>query len=156
MDLIFEPGVTSLAADPQASRAAARLPGKQICADLKEHAGSFQVHWCMIVRGNAPYLRQEVTIQAGAQPIGIGEVQLLHFPAEDAYVAGTVAGSPIVAGNFYMGFEHPLSSRHGHPWRGDLQPQANASAERGSIHNLLIGHRRSEARPVAARLSCLS
>ncbi len=109
MDLISLPEVTPLAANPQASRAAARLPGKQVCADLMEHAGSFQVHWCMIVRDDAPYLRQEVTIQAGAQPVGIAEVELVHFPAQGAYVAGTVAGSPIVAGNFYMGFEHPLS-----------------------------------------------
>jgi len=110
MDLISLHEVTSLAANPQAARAAARLPGKQVCADLMEHAGSFQVHWCMIVRDDAPYLRQEVTIQAGAQPVEIAEVELVHFPAQGAYVSGTVAGSPIVAGNFYMGFEDPLSS----------------------------------------------
>lgn len=110
MDLISVPELSTLAADSQASRAAARLPGKQICADLKEEAGSFRVHWCMIVRGDAPYLRQEITIQAGAEPVGIAEVQLLHFRPKDAYVVGTVAGSPIVAGNFYMGFEHPLST----------------------------------------------
>ena len=110
MELISEPEVKPIAPDPQASRAAARLSGKQICADLKEQAGSFQVHWCMIIRGDAPYLRQEVTIHAGAQPVRIAEVQLLHFRSQDANVVGTVAGSPIVAGNFYMGFEHPLST----------------------------------------------
>ena len=109
MEVAARPRVTTLQADPQASRAAAHAPGKQICADLKEHARSFQVHWCMIARGDAPYLRQEVTIQAGSKPLPIADVQLLHFQAPEAHVVGTVAGSPVVAGDFYMGFEHPLS-----------------------------------------------
>lgn len=109
MELVAQPEETLLAADPQASRAGAHLPGKQICADLKEHTGLFTVHWCMIVRGDAPYLRQEITIQAGAQPLPIAEVELLHFAARDAQVVGKVAGSPIVAGDFYLGFEHPLA-----------------------------------------------
>jgi hypothetical protein len=109
MELMGKPKETTVAADPRASRAAAHLPGKQICADLKLRAPSFEVHWCMITRGDAPYLRQEVTIQAGAQQLPIAEVQLLHFATNGARVAGAVAGSPVVAGDFYLGFEHPLS-----------------------------------------------
>jgi hypothetical protein len=101
---------TTLQADAQASRAAAHLPGSQTCADLRDESASFRVHWCLIARGDAPYLRQEVTIQAGAaQPLPIAEVQLLPFSAPGARVVGTVAGSPIVAGDFYVGFEHPLA-----------------------------------------------
>ena len=110
MELVANPDVIPLAADALSSRAASHLSGKQICADFEEHTGSFRVHWCMIARGDTPYLRQEVTIQASAQPLAIAEVQLLHFPVTKASVVGTVAGSPIVDGNFYMGFEHPLSS----------------------------------------------
>jgi hypothetical protein len=141
MELIAEPEVTPLAADPQASRAGAHLPGKQICADLKEHTGSFQVHWCMIARGDAPYLRQEVTIQAGTQPLRIAEVELLHFPAQDAHVVGTVAGSPIVAGNFYLGFEHPLASSsviHGEVISG-LKRTLPLSAGQSITYSSVIG-----------------
>lgn len=109
MDLIAEPEVTALTAEPLAARAAAHLPGREICADFQEHTGTFRVHWCMITRGDAPYLRQEITIQAGAQPLPVSEVQLLHFPAANAHVIGTVAGSPVVVRNFYIGFEDPLS-----------------------------------------------
>jgi hypothetical protein len=103
------PVVTSLAADPGASRAAARLAGRQICADLREPRGSFHVHWCIVVRGDAPYLRQEIGIQASSQPLALRNVQLLRFRDHDAHVAGSVPGSPIVAGNYYLGFENPLA-----------------------------------------------
>jgi hypothetical protein len=109
MDMVGGLKQTTLQVDAQASRAAAHLPGKQICADLKAESVSFRVHWCLIARGDAPYLRQEVTIQAGAQPLPIADVQLLPFSAPEAHVVGTVAGSPIVAGDFYVGFEHPLA-----------------------------------------------
>ncbi len=103
------PVVQVLNPDPEASRAAARLPGKQLCADLKERTGSFRVHWCLVVRGDEPYLRQETTIQAGTQPLPLKDVQLLRFRDPEAHVVGSVAGSPIVAGNYYLGFEQPLS-----------------------------------------------
>ena len=103
------PVATPLEPDPAASRAAARLPGRQICAELRDPAGSFNVHWCMIARGNAPYLRQEISIQAGGQPLALRDVQLLRFRDQDARVVGLVAGSPIVSGNYYLGFENPLS-----------------------------------------------
>ncbi|MDQ2832584.1 MAG: enterotoxin [Acidobacteriota bacterium] len=63
----------------------------------------------MISRGQLPYLRQEITIKASNQPLALAEVQLFHFPDTAARVVGTVAGSPIVIGDFYVGFEHPLS-----------------------------------------------
>lgn len=103
------PVTTFLAPDPGASRAAARQAGRQLCADLRPATGSFNVHWCMIVRGTAPYLRQEVSIQAGGLPLALRDVQLLRFRDEDAHVVGSVTGSPIVAGNYYLGFEDPLS-----------------------------------------------
>jgi len=154
MEIVAQPERTSLAADPQASRASEHLPGKQICADLKEHTGLFTVHWCMIVRGDAPYLRQEITIQAGAQPLPIAEVELLHFAAQDAHVVGKVAGSPIVAGDFYLGFEHPLASSsvlHGEIISG-LKRTLPLSAGQSITYSSVIG----VARPGQLRRDFLS
>jgi hypothetical protein len=103
------PTVTSLEAIASASRAAARMRGRQICSDLKEAANRFEVHWCLIARGDAPYLRQEVTIHAGAQALAIRDVQMLRLYDPDAHVVGSVSGSPLVAGDYYLVFEHPLS-----------------------------------------------
>jgi hypothetical protein len=109
LEVATSPAVTALQADPQASRAAAHLPGSQVCADLQERTPSLQVHWCMVVRGATPYLRQEITIQAGAEKVPLTDVRVFQFRDPEARVVGSVAGSPIVSGDYYLGFEHPLS-----------------------------------------------
>jgi hypothetical protein len=67
------------------------------------------VHWCIIVRGDAGYLRQEITIHAGPQPLPLADVQMLRFHDGAAQVVGAVPGSPLVSGDFFRGFEHPLA-----------------------------------------------
>lgn len=94
-------------ASPQAARHAA---GKRFCADLSAEDNSLTAHWCAILRDGANYLRQEVTLTAGAAPVKIAEVRMFDFNAPGAEVVGKVAGSPIVDGNFFFGFEFPLSS----------------------------------------------
>ena len=92
-----------------ASRAAEKLPGKKICANLTSEQVSLSVRWCAISRDGANYLRQEVTLTANAGPVDIDEVRMFDFVAPGAKVVGTVPGSPILAGNFFFGFESPLS-----------------------------------------------
>lgn len=100
---------TPVRMDPTASRAAAHLPGREICADLADERSGSTVHWCLIARTGTSYLRQEVTVHAGAKALPLSEVLLLDFADATAHVVGTVAGSPIVSGNLFFGFEHPLS-----------------------------------------------
>jgi hypothetical protein len=63
----------------------------------------------MIQRDETNYLRQEITIKASDKPLLLADVQMLRFKDASAKVVGTVAGSPIVSGDFFRGFEHPLS-----------------------------------------------
>lgn len=109
MQLVGKPVLTDIKPDENASKQAAHLPGKKLCAELADEHGAARVHWCIIARGDEPYLRQEVTIQAGKQSLPLSDVQLLHLQDGKARVDGHVAGSPIVSGNFYYGVEHPLS-----------------------------------------------
>lgn len=109
MKLAGETAVARIAPDKAASRLAAREAGQQLCAELIDDKSAAHVHWCMIIRSDAPYLRQEITIKAGGQALPLADVQLFHFQDDNAHVEGKVAGSPIVSGNFYFGAEHPLS-----------------------------------------------
>ena len=95
--------------DPGASRAATRVAGQKWCGDLSAEDNSLTVTWCAVLRDGANYLRQEVTLKAGAQPVDIAEVRMFDFNAPGAEVVGKVPGSPIVDGNFFFGFEFPLS-----------------------------------------------
>ncbi len=110
MGLAQPPRLLPLAADASASRAAARLPGQQICAELTDLGLSgLSARWCLAARGTAPYLRQELTLRAGEQTVPVTAVRLLSLQDSAAHVVGSVPGSPIVSGNFYLGFENPLS-----------------------------------------------
>jgi len=109
MQLTAGATLRSIAPDPQASGAAAHLAGRELCADLASPARAFAAHWCAILRDGTSYLRQELTLTAGARPVEIAQVRLFDFDAPTARVIGSVNGSPIVAGRFFFGFESPLA-----------------------------------------------
>jgi hypothetical protein len=109
MKLERTPQTSVIPVDNAASRAAAHLAGHQLCADLSDPGSGTTVHWCMLARTGTSYLRQEINVRAGATALPVTQVQLLDFPDAAAHVVGTVAGSPIVSGNLFFGFEHPLS-----------------------------------------------
>lgn len=85
------------------------LGGNQVCADWHDQKDAADFHWCLIVRPESSYLRTKLTIQAADQDLGITEVRLLDFKDAEAHVSGTVKGSPVVDGQMFFGFEHPLS-----------------------------------------------
>ena len=109
MKLKMNPVEEQIAPDPAATQIARRVAGKRLCADLTGEDNSLAVHWCAILREASNYVRQEVTVTACAEPVGIAEVRMFDFDAPGAAVIGKVAGSPVVAGNFFLGFEFPLS-----------------------------------------------
>jgi len=108
MTLSAAPVQTSIAARPEASGAAEGIAGSQVCADLSH--GALAVHWCAILRNGTNYIRQEITLKAEGEPVRVAEVRWFDFAAPDAQVVGRVPGSPLVDGNFFFGFEFPLSA----------------------------------------------
>jgi hypothetical protein len=110
MKLAAPPVEATVVPHPDASSAAERVEGRSVCADLASDPDALSVHWCAIVRNGANYLRQEVTLKAGARAVDIAEVRMFDFDAPCAEVVGKVPGSPIVNGNFFLGFEFPLST----------------------------------------------
>src|SRR5512146_1181722 len=99
----------ALRPEANASRASDRLPGQAVTFELQAPQTPLRVTWRAILRDGSNYIRQEVTLTATTADVPIAEVRLLDWRAADARVVGTVKGSPIVAGNFFAGFEHPLS-----------------------------------------------
>ena len=94
---------------PAASQQAEHESARELCADLSATDRGLTAHWCAILRDGANYVRQEVTLQAGAQPVKIAAVRMFDFQDADARVVGAVQGSPLVAGNFFFAFEFPLA-----------------------------------------------
>lgn len=109
MHLLAPPTEQALPVDPKASRLAERLPGKSIRASFGDAEGRFRIDWQLLQRDGSAYLREEVTITALKQDEHIASVSLLQAKADHAEVDGVVKGSPVVAGQMYLGFEDPLS-----------------------------------------------
>ncbi|HEY2003204.1 MAG TPA: enterotoxin, partial [Acidobacteriaceae bacterium] len=110
MTLLEPARVEQLAPDPRATVAAEQLPGAAVHYRLGEPAGRFQVDWAVLVRQGAHYVRQVLTITAGKEDVAITRVSLIDSTSPGMRLTGTVKGSPLVAGDFFLGFEHPLST----------------------------------------------
>jgi len=110
MKLNAGPVEEQIAPVASAPQAAERAAGRRLCAELSTEDKALAVHWCAVLRSGANYVREEVTLRALAHAADIAEVRMFDFDAPGAAVVGKVPGSPIVAGNFFFGFEFPLSA----------------------------------------------
>ena len=101
--------VEELRADPASPRAADRVPGKQIVVTLSATQIPGPVAWKAILREGASYWRQELVIGPVRSTVALTAVGLVRARANGARVDGSVQGSPVVAGDAFVGFEHPMS-----------------------------------------------
>jgi hypothetical protein len=109
LKLSGQPAKHELTPRPGASRLADRLLGEEFDFPLESNDHSLRIVWSLILLDGSSYLRQFVAITAVGQDVPISRVELIDLPLPGAYASGSVAGSPIIAGNLFVGFEHPLS-----------------------------------------------
>jgi hypothetical protein len=107
--LTSQPSKHELTPRKEASRFADRLHGEQFDFPLESTDHAMRMVWSLILLDGSSYLRQLVAITAVGKDISIDRVKLIDLPLSGAHVSGSVAGSPIVAGHLFVGFEHPLS-----------------------------------------------
>jgi hypothetical protein len=110
MELKEGPRVEELPASPRASRLSERVPGRQITLALEDDGGRARVVWRAVLREGSHYVRQEVELSALGADLPVTEVCLIDLAVPDAAVRGTVKGSPVTAGPWFFGLEHPLSA----------------------------------------------
>lgn len=98
-------------ASPSPVRGADALPGEKIEITFENRQHSLRVVWTVVLLDDSNYIRELVSVSAtGEEDLPISRVELVNLKLTGgAHVAGSVAGSPIVAGNLWVGFEHPLS-----------------------------------------------
>ncbi|HEY4414672.1 MAG TPA: enterotoxin [Verrucomicrobiae bacterium] len=103
----------ALPVNPDASRMAERIGGKQLVADLVSADGNLRVTWHAILRDGSRYIRQEYVFTAGKTEIPLSGFLLLDTPMPNARATGTVDGSPVVTSTAFFAVEHPLSVNRG-------------------------------------------
>ncbi|HEV2576826.1 MAG TPA: enterotoxin [Acidobacteriaceae bacterium] len=95
---------------PNASRYSDRLPGDEFDVPLISADRNLHLVWSVVLRDGSNYIRELLALEARNHDIPITRVQLLDTALPTAHVVGSVPGSPIVADNLFLGFEHPLSN----------------------------------------------
>ena len=107
--IVAAPAIEDAPVSKDSSKAADRLPGRQVRIELEDPSAKLHVTWTAILREDANYIRQEITIHAVREPFALAQVLLIDAVVPGAVVSGNVKGSPVTAGTWFLGFEHPLS-----------------------------------------------
>jgi hypothetical protein len=102
----------ALAANPQASRLAERVAGRRVIITLGDAQGRLRIQWSVEQRDGARYLRMTLDVTALRQNEAIAVVTLMQARTVGAQTGSERKGTPVVAGNFYLGFELPLATSH--------------------------------------------
>jgi hypothetical protein len=103
------PKIERLQADHQARRLGARYGGRQISATLATPDESLTVQWRVMLHDGSNYVRQQIRLLPKADDLSLQEIVLVQLTSQEAKPAGTVDGSPVVGGDIFFAFEHPLS-----------------------------------------------
>ena len=107
--IVAAPVERNIPPSPNSAKAADRLPGRELRIVLEDPSATVQIIWKAILREGANYVRQEVSIRALHQPLALAQIGLIDANLPGASVSGEVKGSPVTAGTWFLGFEHPLS-----------------------------------------------
>jgi hypothetical protein len=102
------PTCAALQGVADAARAAERRPGVVLVATLAEPDTGLRVSWRATLRDGANYVREELRFES-ARSVDLAQVSLLELELDKAWVAGTSAGSPVIADDRFFGFEHPMA-----------------------------------------------
>ncbi len=107
--LILPPVVEKLKPEPDSPVAARHFAGKQLTAEFAAPKENLTAEWRVILRDGSTYLRRELALSATSKDVLIKKIILLNEKIPGAETVGTVDGSPVVAGNFFFGYEHPMA-----------------------------------------------
>ncbi|CAG9259557.1 conserved hypothetical protein [Paraburkholderia unamae] len=103
---------STLEPDCQALRLADRIAGRRVSATLGDKEGRLKVRWSVEQREGSQYLRMQLAVTALLQDEAITVVSLLEARAANPQASLETTGTPVVADNFYLGFELPLAASH--------------------------------------------
>ena len=109
LDLVANPTTTRTIGDPKAIRRADRLSRSELTATARDPETGALLRWRALLLDRSRYLRQELSVVAGAHDLPVRDVAAWDFDLDNARMEGAVKGSPVVSGPMFLAFEHPLS-----------------------------------------------
>ena len=131
--------------DPQSSRLAGRIAGRQVEVSLLSSDGRLKVRWHAIALEGSNYIRQEIAILPATGDVTIREIIWMDQRFPEAKTLGLVDGSPVLADTFFLGYEDPMAlntvSSQGTGIRVQCRLQRNATLRKGVplVQSFVIG-----------------
>ncbi len=136
------PVIKPLAIHSNAPKLAEHFAGREFVANLTDHAAQLAARVSVRLRQKACYLRARILLSSNGGKIIIQRLTLLHQAIPGAREVGTVEGSPIVVGNFFMGYENPMADNsvgHGSVVKCSLGPYAILTPGKSFVGSCVIG-----------------
>jgi hypothetical protein len=139
LKIVAAPMIEDAPVSKDSSKAADRLPGRQLRIELEDPSANLQLTWTAILREGANYIRQAVTLCALQRSLALSQIVLIDAVVPGVAVSGHAKGSPVTAGTWFLGFEHPLSDCRVHGDRAscwlsrELPLQAGQSVTYSSV-----------------------
>ncbi len=141
LTLSGQPQIEHLVPDPAAARAAEHFPGIAVHYTLADPQNRFDAVWSLVLLQGSNYVRQTLTITTHDAPLPLSEVVLIDTHSPKLELTGTVSGSPLVAGNYFLGFESPLSDSSVVNHRGvcELESAVPLGADHTATYSAVVG-----------------
>jgi hypothetical protein len=109
LKIVAAPVIEDAGVSKDSSKAADHLPGRQVRIEFEDPSANLHLTWTAILRDGANYIRQEVTLRAPQRSFALSQIILIDAVVPGVTVSGHAKGSPITAGTWFLGFEHPLA-----------------------------------------------
>jgi hypothetical protein len=103
------PEAGRLKPEPDSPTLARHFPGRQLVVKLSDRNRNLSAEWRVILRDGSAYVREELALRATGKDVPVGKIILQDEEVPGAKTIGTVDGSPVVAGDFFFGYEHPMA-----------------------------------------------
>jgi hypothetical protein len=91
-----------------AAREAARRPAQAVEGTLVQNGGGLTIAWRASIGADGAYVRESFLLIT-AKDMDIASVSLISLHLPGASIAGTADGTPIISGEAFFAFEHPMA-----------------------------------------------
>jgi hypothetical protein len=117
----------NLPVEPASPTLARHFTGQELILELVNESHHLSAIWSTSLREGARYARQSLTLRAVGQDVLMKDIVLFDQNIPGAETCGLADGSPVVAGDFFCGCEHPMSKNTVSP-TGEVQCRLSRNA----------------------------
>lgn len=103
------PVIESLPTEADSPTVSRHDEGRRLVARFSAPDKGLSAEWRVELRDGSAYVREILSLEAVDRDVLVKEIVLFDGQVPGARTEGTVDGSPVIAGNFFLGYEHPMS-----------------------------------------------